>query len=107
MFNDIGKKIKGLCKIVFFVVLIIVAIIGIVVCVGLDSGKGVLMMFLIWGIGALIAYLLVLFLYAFGELVDTNSTIVKQNEKIIKIMSKDEEKGEEKPDSLVKYFEEK
>ena len=111
MFNDIGKKIKGLCKIVFYISLVAVGIVGIVVfATGVEySNEPVglfFLMLLIWGAGALISYLLVLFLYAFGELVDTNLTLVKQNDKIIKMMlpkNKDEQK-EENNESLVKYF---
>ncbi len=113
MFENIGKKIKALCKIAFIVFSILSFIIGLVVGVPLmESGDeagvlGFFLIILIGGGGMLFSYLLVMVLYGFGELVDTNQTQVKQNKKIISLLGgKKEDKEEEIHDenSSVKYF---
>ncbi len=91
MFKEIGKKIKGLAKILFVLGIIISVICGIVSCTGIvgtatiaDAPEpaaliiGIIAFLIVLLIGILISYLSVLFTYAFGELVDKVDEIEKK-----------------------------
>lgn len=94
MFKEIGKKIKGLAKILFVLGIIISVICGIASCTGIvgaatiASGAdvpepaaliiGIIAFLIVLLIGILISYLSVLFTYAFGELVDKVDEIEKK-----------------------------
>ena len=110
MFENIGKKIKSLCKIVFYV-LVSCSLLGGLICfisVFVSNNEpefeqifgGFFLMVLICGLGVFFSWILVLFIYAFGELVDSGTILVKQNKKIIALLS-----GEEQDEvSSVKFF---
>ena len=66
MFDNIGKKLKGLAKWTFIVEAIAAIIGGIIVIVEEDEVIGLLLLFL----GPVIAWISSWVLYAFGELVD-------------------------------------
>ena len=94
MFKEIGKKIKGLAKILFVLGIIISVICGIASCTGIvgtvtiASGAdapepaaliiGIIAFLIVLLVGILISYLSVLFTYAFGELVDKVDEIEKK-----------------------------
>lgn len=73
MFNEIGKKIKGVANVVCWIQ-IIVAIIGGIALMTIDENL-ILVGFLVMGIGCLIAWLGTIVLYGFGELIDKVSNI--------------------------------
>ena len=79
MFNNPGKKIQTLCKIVFWLIVIAAIIIGIAMMImsanNGNFGIGLLLGIVIIGAGILIAWLDVLVLFAFGKLVESNEEI--------------------------------
>lgn len=94
MFKNPGQKLKLLAKIVFYVLLFLPLVIGIVLIVsGLLDGVGgygvtfpaVLFGILLLGIGLLNAWLSSILLYAFGELIEYTRAIKKDVEKIRKL----------------------
>lgn len=90
MFNNIGRKIKGLAKTLFWILAIISIIAGIgVILVTVSNGGDSVMLGVLAGLGIIIggfilAWLQNFMLYGFGELVDTNQkileTLERQNE---------------------------
>lgn len=118
MFENIGKKIKSLCKVVFYVLSACAVMGGLIAFIspianGADAGPillGFLLMFVISALGIFLAWLIVMLLYAFGELVDANQIQVKQNRKIISILAgkelkNGEDEEEEEKRSSIKFFE--
>lgn len=91
MFNNIGKKIKSLSKVICWIGIIISLVLGIV-CFAVLEDLEVLFGFLVIFLGSLLSWLNTFILYAFGQLVD-NSDILVVNTK------KTQESGEEKCDS--------
>ncbi len=89
MFNNIGGKIKGLAKFIFWV-LSIISIIGgfVVVLNGINSMSkdtqtgiiGILTGVAIAVVGVIMAWLQNFLLYGFGELVDSNQKILRELE---------------------------
>ena len=83
MFNNIGRKIKGLAKFLFWIVAIISILGGLAVLIFMttDSGDGMLIGVLAAiGIavgGFILAWLQNFLLYGFGELIDSNQKILK------------------------------
>lgn len=113
MFENVGKKIKGLCKIVFIVLVSITVISAIYIIASMiitdnaefkDYLVALLVCVLIIGVGTLLAWLTVLFLYAFGELVDTNQIAVEQNEQIIDYLSKGKKTTKKQKDKQTVNF---
>ena len=82
MYKDPGQKVMTLAT-VFAVILGIIAIIeGIVIWVGMakvrQGGLGFLLFIVVAAVGCVIAYISYIMLYAFGELVDNTSQILKK-----------------------------
>ena len=84
MFDHPGRKIKGLAKTFFWI-----EIIGIIIAI-LAMGdylfeeiEGLIMAVGILVIGIGVAYISALFLAAFGELVETNTSIAETNAQIL------------------------
>ena len=77
MFEDVGKKIKGLATVIFIINAIIFTIIGFIVMgFGIeDSLLWILIGFLIIGVGLFISWLSIILLYGYGELIDKTSDI--------------------------------
>ncbi len=75
MFNEIGKKIKGVASAVCWIQIVIYAIMGIVLMV--SSKELILAGFLVGSIGCLIAWLSSIVLYGFGEIIDKVCNIEK------------------------------
>lgn len=105
MFTNIGKKIKYISLIVFGVIVFCVFI-GAVTATTLmigssnnpDAGEIIAAAFvflIIMALGIFFAWLAVLFIYAKGELVDSNQIQVKQNDLIIKLLAGKEVKMSE------------
>ncbi len=94
MFDNIGRKIKYMAKFVFYVIVFVVFILACTTFGKLGKNPefedilGSVFLFLgIMAIGTFFAWIFVLFLYAFGELVDSNQIQVKQNNTLIKLLS--------------------
>ena len=94
MFNNPGEKLKTLAKIVFYVLLFLPLVTGIVmVIMGLIDGFGgegfgisaVLIGILLLALGFANAWLGSIFLYAFGELVENSAATRKAVEQILKL----------------------
>ena len=90
MFNNIGAKIKGLAKLIFWIISIISILGGIFVIIqGIGSSdnnaKTVIMSIVIGFIiavgGMVLAWLQNFLLYGFGELVDSNQKILRELER--------------------------
>lgn len=71
MFANIGNKIKSLSMTLFWVQVVLYIIIALAICV-----ESAIFGLMVLAVGVLVAYLSVLFLYAFGELVDSNQKIL-------------------------------
>lgn len=85
MFDNIGGKIKGYAKIIF-AIFVIAGIIGAIATWILVGGFGGFMLFLVVGAFSIIAaYLSVMFIYAFGDLVENSEYIRKNTEEIYNI----------------------
>ena len=78
MFNDIGKKIKGLAKILSWVGIIASCITGIVF-LALASHDGLFALYglLTAAVGSLLSWVGGFFVYGFGELIDKEDKIYK------------------------------
>ena len=117
MFEDIGKKIKNLCKVVFYVLSACAVIGGLIAFISPILAEnaeielillGFVLMIAISALGVFVAWLIVMLLYAFGELVDLNQKQVNQNRKIISILLNKELKDgedEEYESKSVNFFE--
>ena len=68
MFDNVGKKIKGLAEVVFFLEIMAFIIIGFVVIA--KGGSFLAWGILIFALGAISAWISALLLYGFGELID-------------------------------------
>ena len=85
MFNNPGGKIKGLAKVIYWIMLIIYIIGGIgLIIAGINQGGSESALFivggvLVIGVGILFAWLSVLFMYAFGSLVEDVMLIRERN----------------------------
>ena len=80
MFNNPGGKIKGLAKVLFVIMIVVYAIAGIImIAQGARYGQAgmILVGILSIGLGVLIAWLSVLFTYAFGSIVEDVEKIRK------------------------------
>ena len=89
MFNNIGAKIKGLAKFIFWVLTIISVIGGFVVAIGGINAMskdtqtgiiGILSGVAIAVVGVIMAWLQNFLLYGFCELVDSNQKILRELE---------------------------
>ena len=87
MFNNIGAKIKGLAKFIFWVLAIISVIAGILIIIqgvgNTHSDSQQKIVAVIIGIativgGIILAWLQNFLLYGFGELVDSNQKILRE-----------------------------
>ena len=83
MFNNIGRKIKGLAKTLFWILTIISMIAGFLVIVfTFNEGGESSILAILAGIGIavggfILAWLQNFLLYGFGELIDSNQKILK------------------------------
>ena len=86
MFENIGGKIKGLAKFIFWVISIISIIGGAAIIIGgladSDTSSGSKIASIVIGIlsavgGVLLAWIQNFLLYGFGELVDSNQKILR------------------------------
>lgn len=85
MFDNIGGKIKGYAKIIF-TIFIIAGIIGaIVTWIAVGGFGGFFLFLLISAVSVVIAYLQVMFIYAFGDLVENAGRIRRNTEEIYNI----------------------
>lgn len=85
MFDNIGEKIKGYAKFIF-VVSFILGIIGAIASWIAVGGFGGFMLFLLIGtLAFVLAYLSVMFVYAFGDLVGNAARIRKNTEELYNI----------------------
>ena len=73
MFENIGKKLKGLAKIVFIIEVAFLGFIGLVLILEGTVGDGLLILIA----GVLGAWISGLFLYGFGEIIDKLTEIEK------------------------------
>ncbi|MBR5942128.1 MAG: hypothetical protein IKZ81_02170 [Clostridia bacterium] len=95
MFNNIGKKIKTLAKVLCWIGIIGSFIGGIVLAVsGASSSKKAtdILLLILFGlaaaiIGAFLAWISSFVLYGFGELVDSTQEIKRSNEEILNRVS--------------------
>lgn len=83
MFDNIGKKIKGLAKAVFWIGVVFSVALGIGLVAILHSGYnhsggGFLWALIIIGVGGFFAWLGSVFVFGFGELIDTNQQIAQR-----------------------------
>ncbi len=78
MFDNIGKKIKDMIKIIFIIECILFLLFGIL------TGA-----VLIIPIGIFIAWVSTFILYGYGELIDYSQKQTKQNETIIALLSRE------------------
>ena len=106
MYDEIGKKIKMLAKVIFIVLAIAISILGIV-CAGM-MGKGGFLCILLAAVGVLLAWVSGFILYGFGELVDRISNIDKKlNENKTKVVSNSEnvvENVQSEKDEKIKHL---
>lgn len=85
MFGNIGGKIKGYAKIIF-AIFVIAGIIGaIVTWIGIGGLGGFVLFLVVGALSILAAYLSVMFIYAFGDLVENSAYIRKNTEEIYNI----------------------
>ena len=81
MYSDSGKKVMNLATILATLVVIVSVIEGIVVWVTMgrvrQGGLGFVIFLVVVALGAAIAYVSYLMMYAFGELVDNSSQILR------------------------------
>lgn len=114
MFRNIGRKIKGYAKIIFVIYAALFTLAGIIAGISLIAsgaqlmrysryygGGGGLLIFLgimaiilIPAIGLLISYISTMFMYGFGELVDSNQQMNEKMDAIITCM------GGSKPEQI-------
>ena len=87
MFDEIGGKIKAIAKGVFVVEVIATLILAI--CIAIESyDLGTLWFLLIMVGGIVLAYLSVIILYAFGELVENSTKIAWKVAKLLEYTEK-------------------
>lgn len=93
MFNNVGKKIKGIALTAFVILLIVSVILAWLISKDFFSKNdsesillGILVFVLIVAVGVLVSWLIILMTYAFGELVDANQIQVQQNNIIIELL---------------------
>ena len=72
MFDNIGGKIKGLAKVLFWLEVIAAVIVGIVL---VEGTEGLSLLFAL--VGVLVAWISAWFLYGFGEIIDKLCDIEK------------------------------
>ena len=77
MYENIGAKIKGLAKIIFFIGVIVTAIASIVFIINMGPIGLILLI-----IGLIIAWVNSLLLYGFGELIDKVCEIAKNTQTV-------------------------
>lgn len=86
LFSNIGKTLKRYAVITFVVETIAGIIAGILSAIGEES-----IIYLLISVGApFVAYSLSMFLYGFGELVDSTATTAKSNQNSNQIIEEDE-----------------
>ena len=87
MFDNIGAKIKGLAKFIFWFLAILSVIGGIVIIVsGMSNSRGgsgnvivsILVGLLTIALGIILSWIQNFLLYGFGELVDSNQKILRE-----------------------------
>ena len=74
MFENIGKKIKGLASVVTWLGVLMSFVIGIIIFNSVDSG---FLAFVIILGGSLISWISSFFLYGFGQLIDNSDKLVR------------------------------
>ncbi len=79
MFEDVGKKIKGVAKGWFALQCVAAFVSGLVLVIEDEDMVGA--MLLIWVLGPILAWLSSLMLYGFGEIVDT--AIINRKEEVV------------------------
>ena len=85
MFNNIGRKIKGLAKVLFWIVVIAGVICGFLIMITGFSGSGnsndkiggFIVGILVIGFSVLLAWLQNFLLYGYGELIDCSQKILR------------------------------
>ena len=82
MFDNIGKKIKGVAGFVFILGSVASVVYGLGTMMSLSFfsssyGSGILLGILIIGVGILLSWLSVLLIYGFGELIEKTTEIAK------------------------------
>ncbi len=96
MFNNPGAKIKGLAKTLFWIEVVILVLA--VLFVGADELfeeiEGIIGAVVILAVGVGAAYISALFLAAFGELVETNTSIAQTNAQLLEEAKKRRSDGE-------------
>lgn len=85
MFDNIGEKIKGYAKFIFAIYVIAGVIGAIVTWVAVGGFGGFLLFLLVAAFSVIIGYLSVMFVYAFGDLVENTARIRKNTEEIYNI----------------------
>ena len=94
MFENIGGKIKGYAKAVFVIEIFASLVGAIAIAVGIGGFGGFMAFLLSMVIFIIISYLSVMFLYAYGELVENSTKINRNTDELIrKINILTEEKG--------------
>lgn len=96
MFNNIGRKIKGVAKVFFGIDVALSVILGIVVMIicmsaarynGEMAAIGFLLFIIITGLGILFAWLGTIILYGYGELISKTSELTEIQTEQTKILN--------------------
>ncbi len=84
MFENIGGKIKGYAKAVFVIEALGSLAGAVAIAVGIGGFGGFMMFLISLAIFIIISYLSVMFLYAYGELVENSAKINKNTEELVR-----------------------
>lgn len=96
MFTNIGRKIKGLAKVLFGITIAIFVLSGISVMItcmsasryaGEMAGIGFLLFIIITGLGILFAWIATMKLYGYGELISKTSELTEIQTEQTKILN--------------------
>ena len=80
MFNNVGKKIKGVASFFAWCGIIVSVIIGILMIRGSESKHTIILGVVVLAVGSIVSWLSSLLLYGFGELVDSAAKLAKNTE---------------------------
>lgn len=83
MFNNIGRKIKTLATVLFILGCIGSGLMALGVIISYEEIEGIIIGLVAGGVGFLVSYLSVLFLYAFGDLVENTEENKRINQQIL------------------------
>ena len=94
MFEDSGRKIKSVAKVLFVLLLICLFVCGVVSCRSFSAmsgkkipGMGFLSFLLIVGVGSLSAWISCLIIHALGEMVENTSKAVAEYFKLTAVLN--------------------